>query len=528
MKLFSYLLSTSSTVGDNTSTMILGLIIIAIIALVWASSSQNTSSGINYPPYAPGRFPLVGHLPQFARGIPLQELFRQWSLRMGPVFTIQLGVKRWIILNSLDSVKQLIVDKGTIYSSRNLPDTLVNDLMDGVEKGGGFAFYPYGKEWRYLRRIAHTNLIKKKIDLYQPIIDERRTTLLQNILDASQRNNNILSPTMYIEHFTMTSILAIAFGSMAYFKPGDPQLHEAFALTERTAALLGPSEQIREFFPILQKILPSSRAEFVDVRKKMVGFYGGLLERFKKEKVTDNCFVSEILANGSLTDLQIVSFASLFIGAGSETTASTLEWMIALLANNPDIQTKVYEEIKNNVGLSRLPSHDDELNLPYLQCVILETLRLRPPAPLSVPHATSEDDIFQNWFIPAQTTVIINLHAIHQDPVQYPEPEKFIPERHMNYVRQRQDKFTQTTEDRPHLAFSTGRRVCVGIHLAERSLFMAASGILSCFQIDRLDKDILIDVINPRKAQAPTFAPRSYNIHITPRHDNVSNLINIK
>ena len=160
-------------------------------------------------------------------------------------------------------------------------------------------------------------MIKKKIDLYQPIIDERRTTLLKNISNASQNSSNILTLTMYIEHFTMTSILAIAFGSMAYFKPGDPQLHEAFALTERIAALLGPSEQIRDFFPILQKILPSSRAEFVDVRKTMVNFYGGLLERFKKEQITDDCFVNEILANGSLTDLQIISFASLFIGAGT-------------------------------------------------------------------------------------------------------------------------------------------------------------------------------------------------------------------
>lgn len=44
---------------------------------------------------------------------------------------------------------------------------------------------------------------------------------------------------------------------------------------------------------------------------------------------------------------------------GSETTASTLEWMIALLANHPDIQTKVYEEIKTKVGLNRLPTHED-------------------------------------------------------------------------------------------------------------------------------------------------------------------------
>ena len=131
MKLLFNLFSASPSMGDTTSIMVLGLTIIAIIVSVWTSSKKKSSYNITYPPYAPGRFPLVGHLPQFARGIPLQELLRQWSLQVGPVFTVQFGVKRWVILNSLDAVKQLIVDKSTIYSSRNLPDTLVNDLMDG-------------------------------------------------------------------------------------------------------------------------------------------------------------------------------------------------------------------------------------------------------------------------------------------------------------------------------------------------------------------------------------------------------------
>lgn len=162
-----------------------------------------------------------------------------------------------------------------------------------------------------------------------------------------------------------------------------------------------------------------------------------------------------------------------------------------------------------------------ESSLPYLQCIILETLRLRPPAPLSVPHATSEDDVYQNWFIPANTTVIMNLHAIHQDPSQYPEPEKFMPERHMSFVETGTKKFSQTTKDRPHLAFSTGRRVCVGIHLAERSLFMAASALLSCFKFER-EGDKLINVSEPRDIRSPTFTPPPYKVRIVRRQNNIS------
>ncbi|KAI9316802.1 cytochrome P450, partial [Dichotomocladium elegans] len=156
----------------------------------------------------------------------------------------------------------------------------------------------------------------------------------------------------------LTSILAIAFGNMCSFSFGDPRLQEVFSLTERSAALLGPSEQLREFFPILRFILPSTKQKFIDVRNKGQAFYGDLLKEFKErqqqkqqqgggdESNDECCFVKEILANGDLSDRQIVDFMVLLIGAGSDTTASTVEWMVALLANHPDIQEKVYDEIK--------------------------------------------------------------------------------------------------------------------------------------------------------------------------------------
>ncbi|CAO3597681.1 unnamed protein product [Absidia cylindrospora] len=136
------------------------------------NSTKSTDNTLAYPPYAPHRLPILGHVLQFMRPVAVQELFRLWSLQAGPVFTLQLGAKHWVILNTAQSVKDLIVDRSTIYSSRDLPSTLVDDIMGGVSKGGGFAFYPYGPEWRHLRRIAHGGLIRKKINEYQPIFDD--------------------------------------------------------------------------------------------------------------------------------------------------------------------------------------------------------------------------------------------------------------------------------------------------------------------------------------------------------------------
>ncbi|ORX45303.1 cytochrome P450 [Hesseltinella vesiculosa] len=496
--------------------------IVCSLAVIWGIHFVWSGSKIKYPPTAPHSLPFLGHILQLLKPIAPQELFRQWSLTVGPVFTVNLGAKRWVILNSLQAVQDLIVGKGTVYSSRDMPGILIHDLMGG-ENGGGFAFYPYGPPWRKLRRIAHGGLTKAKIGDYQPILDHQRSVLLANVKKSMATQSGPVELAHVLEHYTMTSILAIMFGSMCHFEPEDKRLHQGFALTEDVATVFGPLEQAANFFPLLRYILPDSKAKCARIRRDLEDFYGGLLDQYRQcmdQGQVEDCFIKSIIDTGEMSDVQMMAFLANFVGAGSETTASTLGWMIALLANHPDIQDKVYDEIREKVGLETLPTADDEHLLPYLQCVIHETLRLKTPAPLSVPHATSQDDVYKGWVIPKDTTVIINLHAIHQDPALYHEPLTFNPDRHWDYVTESAngDKrgISQSTGDRPHLAFSTGRRVCVGIHLAERSVFMAASALLATFRFECPDA-ARINVDMPKDLNAPTFTPPPYKVSVVPR-----------
>lgn len=103
------------------------LCISAIIYLHWKSKKEQDT----LPPRAPGYLPIIGHLFQVMKPVPVHQMFHQWSQQVGPIFTCYFGTQRWIVLNSIDTIKDLIVERGTIYSSRNLPDTLVHDFMQG-------------------------------------------------------------------------------------------------------------------------------------------------------------------------------------------------------------------------------------------------------------------------------------------------------------------------------------------------------------------------------------------------------------
>ncbi|KAI9485419.1 MAG: cytochrome P450 [Benjaminiella poitrasii] len=493
----------------------------AVGALLTASIFyyENKNKNDSLPPKAPGYLPVVGHLLEMVKPIPTHQLFVKWSQEVGSIFTCYFGSQRWIVLNSMETIKDLIVDRGVTYSSRKLPDTLVHDLMGGDE-GGGFAFLPYGPTWRHLRRIAHIGLIKPKIDEYQSILDERIHTFLTYLLELSKDSNNDKGVQLshLIEHYTMTSILAIVFGDMCSFEPGDPVLHEAFALTDRSANSMSPSEQLREFFPVLKTIWPVKRAKYAELRNDIDAFYGKLLKQFKEQGCEQNCYMRDVLALGELTEQQITNFITIFIGAGSDTTASTLEWMIAYLANHPEIQDKAFEEIKSQVGLDRLPNSFDETTLPYVQAIITETLRLRPPAPFAIPHSTSKDDVYKGWIIPKDTTVVLNILAVNLNPERFPNPTAFQPERHLNQD-QTHKKSTQAVDSRAHLSFSTGRRVCVGIHLAERTLFMAASMLLASFKVESVNGKINVDA--PKDIHATTWSPQHYRVRLIPRHEQV-------
>lgn len=78
-------------------------------------------------------------------------------------------------------------------------------------------------------------------------------------------------------------------------------------------------------------------------------------------------------------------------GAGVETTSTVLKWAIAYLIHHPQVQKRIQEELDSVVGGDRPPQLSDRGNLPYLEATIREVLRIRPVAPLLIPHVAQTD-----------------------------------------------------------------------------------------------------------------------------------------
>lgn len=110
--------------------------------------------------------------------------------------------------------------------------------------------------------------------------------------------------------------------------------------------------------------------------------------------------------------------------AGSETTSSTIEWALKELLLNPDCMVKAKYELEQVIGPNKVVNESDTESgdLPYLQAVIKETLRLHPPIPFLVPRRAMEDTHFMGYHIPKDTQVFVNAWAIGRDPDAWEYP----------------------------------------------------------------------------------------------------------
>ncbi|NXU40435.1 CP21A hydroxylase, partial [Drymodes brunneopygia] len=165
-----------------------------------------------------------------------------------------------------------------------------------------------------------------------------------------------------------------------------------------------------------------------------------------------------------------MALVDLFIG-GTETTAAALGWAVAFLLHRPELQVQLRAELE---GVQGAPGPGDTGRLPLLQATISETLRLRPPAPLALPHCALRHTSLGGLPVVAGTVLVPNLLAAQQDPDIWQHPEAFLPERFL----------APGAPSRSLLPFGCGARSCPGEGLARAELFVFLGLILREFRLE--------------------------------------------
>jgi len=182
---------------------------------------------------------------------------------------------------------------------------------------------------------------------------------------------------------------------------------------------------------------------------------------------------------GAFTDVDVAAQAITFFGDGFETSSSALSFLLYTLATNPDVQDRAREEV-----VSVLKRHGDKLTfdsiqeMPYLDMVLAESLRLYPPATFINRECTKpfklETSSGASLEVEVGTPVIIPVYALHYDPAHYPEPHICNPDRFTEENKKNRHKYI-------YLPFGEGPRICLGFRFGTMQVKAGAAAILSNF-----------------------------------------------
>jgi cytochrome P450 len=162
----------------------------------------------------------------------------------------------------------------------------------------------------------------------------------------------------------------------------------------------------------------------------------------------------------------------------------------------PEVAKAAQEEL-DRVCADHFPTLDDEPHLPYIRGCVKESMRWMPTDILGVPHAVIRDDEYLGYKIPKGAGVMWNVWAVHMDPKRHPDPRRFDPRRYADDNQTAAEAANNPIASRrDHFVFGAGRRLCQGMHIAERSLFLAIARLLWAFDF-HLAHDVHGNEIKP-------------------------------
>ncbi|CAG5121361.1 unnamed protein product [Candidula unifasciata] len=415
-----------------------------------------------------------------------------------------IGVKRFqmqLISRDLDILKNVMVkdfnnfvDRMTVFRTKSL-----------VKKG---LFFLEGDDWRRIRHVLSPSFASGKLKHISKTIDDTAVKLA-NVLEHCARTNKNVEIKHLTGQYTSEIIAKTAFGLQTECLGGEDDQFTDYCkkLFKSRSSLMTKAMIVLFRFPWLHSFLLNTLGltMFDTVNEESNEYLTSTLhrtlaereeyERSQGRKPTDllQSLVSAKMAGDreeavnattaadstktdpsdripkTMTQDELIGQSILIIFAGFETTATTLQFCLYLLAKHPGVQEKLYEEIQTVVS-GENPTLEELGQLRYLEQVINETLRLFPPAPI-MSRKAAETRKYGHITIPKGAVVIIPIFLVLKDPKHFPDPEKFDP-----------DRFTEenkaTRDPMAFMPFGYGPRLCLGMRLAYLELKIALVHVL--------------------------------------------------
>ncbi|KAL0352105.1 UNVERIFIED_CONTAM: cytochrome [Sesamum calycinum] len=407
-------------------------------------------------------------------------------------------LRRVLLVSSPSAAEECLTKHDVIFANRP-------QLLAGKHLGYNYTslvWTSYGDHWRNLRKISSIEILSsQRLQMLQGIrVDEVKSTI-RALNRASEQRRMVDMQKAFFE-LTMNVVMRMIAGKR-YYAENVEEVEEGRRFREivKDTLLLDPSN-MGDFLPAIRWLgVGGVEKGLVELHRKRDAFMQELVEGCKRRFKSCGGGEGDVVAEGKTktmiemllalqakepeyyTDALIRSLMLVLLIAGTDTSAGTMEWELSLLLNHPHVLKKAQREIDNHIGHDRLIEEADIAELPYLRCIVNETLRLYPAGPLLFPRESSEQCSVGGYRIPAGTMLLVNAWAIHNDPKNWEDATEFKPER-FEGLEGNADGFRL-------MPFGSGRRGCPGEALAVRMVGLGLGSMIQCFDWERVGKELV-------------------------------------
>ncbi|KAE8670645.1 Cytochrome P450 77A4 [Hibiscus syriacus] len=446
---------------------ILAFIISCLI--LFLSCRSRAKRRLNLPPGPPG-WPIVGNLFQASgSGKPFFEYVDDLRRQYGPIFTLRMGTRTLIVLSDAKLCHEAFIEKSALFASRPRENPTRNIFSCNKFTVNAAV---YGPVWRSLRRNMVQNMLSSsKLKEFRTVREHAMDKLIDRLKAEADANDGVISVLKNARFAVFCILLAMCFGVEM-----DEETVEKMDEVMK-AVLITVTPRIDDYLPILSPFFYKQRKRALQVRKEQIDYVVPFIENRREALLNpgsdrsamsfsylDTLFDLKVEGRKSApSNSELVTLCSEFLNGGTDTTATAIEWGIAQLIENPDIQSKLFDEIQSKVGDQKVDEADIE-RLTYLQAVVKELLRKHPPTYFSLTHAAVEEAATLGGYdIPTDANLEIFLPGISDDPMMWSDPEIFDPDRF--YLGKEEADITGGRGVKM-MPFGVGRRICPGLGMA--------------------------------------------------------------
>ncbi|XP_011005629.1 PREDICTED: cytochrome P450 89A2-like [Populus euphratica] len=505
------------------------LVLVSIsISLFLKIIFNNFLTSKNLPP-GPLTFPFIGHLLWLRMSaFKMEPILRSLHAKFGPMVTLRIGTRPAIFVADRTLAHEALIHGGAVFADRP-PAVATRKIMTSNQQN--ISSSAYGPTWRLLRRnltaeILHPSRVKSYTHARNWVLQ-----ILQNRFESQAKAGR---PICVMEHFQYAMfclLVLMCFGD----KLDENQIKKIMEVQRQMIVNFGRFN-ILNLWPGVTKIVLRNRwRELFRLRKCQEDVLIPLIrarKKAKEESVNKSkedkkdyedeyvlSYVDTILAlelpeeKRKLNEEEMVSLCSEFLNGGTDTTSTALQWIMANLVKYPQIQEKLFMEIKGVVQDGEENIKEEELQkMPYLKAIILEGLRRHPPGHFALPHAVTEDVVLGKYVVPKDGTINFMVAEMGWNPKVWEDPMVFKPERFLNSGGETFD-ITGSREIKM-MPFGAGRRICPAYGLAILHLEYFVANLIWRFEWKAVDGD---DVDLSEKEEFTVVMKNPLQAQICPR-----------